>query len=169
MLEGDDGHGWSPLKQALLAGEKAEAEHRRLVRTAFGHQGSLPPLHGPCRVDEAMLPHTALLLDRSFWLTSSVSKLPKAPPPTPWISPSPPKLREVVSSRASQQGKKGGVKGGFRRGKGKGSSYGEFTSNFKRKVNEKTWLKGVKKQTSKPTQFSKKSLMARWRWVARQE
>ena len=123
VLPGADASGKGANAAALspqTEDEKAEAEHRRLVRTAFGHQGSLPHLHGPCRVDEAMLPHTALLLDRSFWLTSSVSKLPKAPPPTPWISPSPPKLREVVSSRASQQGKKGGVKGGGHPGGGRG-------------------------------------------------
>ena len=38
------------------------------------------------------------LAAKGLGLASSVSKLPKAPPPTPWISPSPPKLREVVSS-----------------------------------------------------------------------
>ena len=105
--------------------ERAEAEHRRLVRRAFGHQGSLPHLHGPCQTDEAMPPHTAMLLDRCFWLASSVSKLPKAPPPTPWISPSPPKLREVVSSRASRQGdKKGGGGGRNGRGNGRGDASG---------------------------------------------
>ena len=73
-----------------------------------------------------MPPHTAMLLDRCFWLASSVSKLPKAPPPTPWISPSPPKLREVVSSRASQGAgdKKGGEGGRNGRGNGRGDASG---------------------------------------------
>ena len=102
--------------------ERAAAERKNASVKAFGNKGSLSHLCGPVRADEVMPLHTELLLERCFWLPTEVSMLPKPPPPTPWISPSPLKLSEVVSGRGGRGGRGGGRGGRGGAGEEAGSS-----------------------------------------------
>ena len=66
-------------------------------------------------MDERVPAHTAMLLDRAFWLAKTVGALPSVPPPTPWLSPTPAKSRESLRGELEELA---GVRlqGGTRRG-----------------------------------------------------
>eukprot|EP00982_Pelagococcus_subviridis_P015273 31388-Pelagococcus_subviridis.AAC.1 len=93
------------------AEEKADKAREETITRAFGDKGNLPHAHGPTAIDETMPLHTEMLLDRSFWLASSVSQLPAPPPATPWLA-SPPEPEPSPIGLASDAGAcKGGKKG----------------------------------------------------------
>jgi hypothetical protein len=123
-----DGGGVTGAEMRGADGVVAEGQHnqggqRRLLTKAFGDEGSLPHLYGPVRTDEEMPLHTKLLLDRSFWLVSSLSQLYQPAPPTPWLSPSPSQLQDMASGH-SRRGGGSGSGGGVSKGGAKGSKSG---------------------------------------------
>ena len=96
------GPGAGAVKTEETEEERAAREAKATTRRAFGGKGDLPHLFGPSRADERTPLHTEMLLERSFWLASSVGALPSVPPPTPFQSPTPAKHRDAVSGKSGK-------------------------------------------------------------------